>query len=76
MAYAAGFVWIGVTAHRIARAGWPEAPSLVATLVGTTIFLVANATNPYLEKYDYLWVIFLPIAFVNCWLVERAGARR
>jgi hypothetical protein len=75
MAYAAGFVWIGVTAHRIARAGWTEAPGLVATLVGTTMFLAANATNPYLEKYDYIWVIFLPIAFVNCWLVERAGAR-
>jgi hypothetical protein len=75
LAYASGLLWIVATAYRAARAGWSEAPETVATLVGTTIFLAANATNPYLEKYDYLWVIFLPLAFVNTWLVERERAR-
>ena len=70
-AYAAGVAWMGGMAYLIARRGWPQAPNMVATLVGTSSFLVANATNPYLEKYDYLWVIFLPIAFVNCYLVEQ-----
>jgi hypothetical protein len=36
-----------------------------------TAFLIANATNPYLERYDYLWVIFLPIAFVNLSLLAK-----
>ncbi len=73
VAYAGGVVWMGVMAYAIARRGWSEAPSMVATLVGTSSFLVANATNPYLEKYDYLWVLFLPIAFVNSYLVQRVG---
>lgn len=69
--YGAGVAWIFLASRRIARAGWPEAPSLIAVLVGTASFLVANATNPYLEKYDYIWVLFLPIAFINRWMVER-----
>ncbi|MEZ5420020.1 MAG: hypothetical protein R2708_22135 [Vicinamibacterales bacterium] len=68
-AYAAGALWIGYMSYLIARRGWSEAPSLVATLVGTASFMIANATNPYLQKYDYIWVIFLPVAFVNCYLV-------
>jgi hypothetical protein len=72
LAYASGLAWIGAMSYRIARSGWSEAPALMATLSGTVIFLAANATNPYLEKYDYVWVIFLPVAFVNAWLV---GAR-
>jgi hypothetical protein len=71
LAYASGFAWIGAMSYRIARSGWSEAPALMATLSGTAIFLAANATNPYLEKYDYLWVIFLPVAFINAWLVSR-----
>lgn len=72
--YGAGIAWIAWLSYGIARRGWPGAAALVATLVGTSSFLVANATNPYLEKYDYLWVIFLPIAFVNRYLVERTQA--
>lgn len=35
-------------------------------LSGFLSFLVANATNPYLGKFDYMWVIFIPFAiFVN-----------
>ncbi|MEP7117107.1 MAG: hypothetical protein ABI880_05970 [Acidobacteriota bacterium] len=72
LAYASGVAWIGVKGYEIARSGWIEAPSMVATFVGTASFLIANATNPYLEKYDYVWVIFLPVAFVNCYQVTRA----
>jgi hypothetical protein len=69
--YSSGVAWIGYMSYRIARRGWSEAPAMVATLVGASSFLVANATNPYLEKYDYLWVIFLPLAFVNCYLTSQ-----
>ncbi len=48
---------------------------LLPVLVGTTCFLIGNATNPYLEKYDFLWVIFLPVALVNGGLL-RKGTRR
>jgi hypothetical protein len=70
-AYALGLAWILRMSYAVARSGWPLAPGLVATLVGSAAFLVANGTNPYLEKYDYLWVIFLPVAFINCYLTEK-----
>lgn len=37
----------------------------VPLFVALLCFLVANATNPYLAKFDYLWVIFLPLGLVN-----------
>lgn len=49
---------------------------MVPVLVGLTCFLVANATNPYLVKFDYIWVIFLPVALINIWLLDnRQGLR-
>lgn len=33
-------------------------------LAGMIAFLVASATNPYIGKFDYMWVIFLPAAVV------------
>ena len=68
--YAAGVAWIFFTGLRIIRSGHPFAHRLIPVLVGTACFLIANATNPYLEKYDYMWVIFLPLAYVNLWLLR------
>jgi hypothetical protein len=73
--YTAGLFWTFLKSRQIARTGWPQAPYLVATLVGTASFVLANATNPYLEKYDSIWVLFLPIAFINVWLIETHRAR-
>jgi O-antigen ligase len=75
VAYGAGLGWIFLKARRIAATGWSQAPYLVATLVGTASFVLANATNPYLEKYDSIWVVFMPIAFINLWLTETRRAR-
>jgi hypothetical protein len=72
--YALGVVWIYVQGFLIIRQGGPLAPLMSATLTGTTTFLIANATNPYLEKFDCLWVLFLPIAFVNCSLLASRAA--
>lgn len=43
---------------------------MLPLLVGLTCFLIANATNPYLLKFDYMWVIFLPLAIINRFLIE------
>lgn len=40
-------------------------------LSGFISFCIASATNPYLAKFDYMWVIFIPVAMVNCYLVHR-----
>jgi hypothetical protein len=36
-----------------------------AFLTGMIAFLIANASNPYLEKFDYMWIIFIPYALLN-----------
>lgn len=36
-----------------------------AFLSGFITFMIANATNPYLTKFDYMWVIFVPFALIN-----------
>jgi hypothetical protein len=68
--YAGAVLWIYLTGIRMIRAGHRFSSYVVPVLTGMTSFLIANATNPYLAKYDYLWVIFLPVAVVNLWLVE------
>ena len=77
---AAAFLWTYHTALGFLRRPPGEAPLgryLLPVLVGTTCFLIGNATNPYLEKYDFLWVIFLPVALVNRALLrQRAAAVR
>ncbi len=32
---------------------------------GFISFLIATATNPYLGKFDYMWVIFIPVIMIN-----------
>lgn len=34
-------------------------------LSGFISFMIANATNPYLLKFDYMWVIFIPLGIAN-----------
>jgi O-antigen ligase len=34
-------------------------------LNGFICFMVATATNPYLSKFDFMWVIHLPLAIIN-----------
>lgn len=69
--YGAGIIWIYRNALRILRSALSLAWHMFPILVGTTSFLIGNATNPYLGKFAYLWVIFLPIAVINLWLLGR-----
>jgi hypothetical protein len=73
--YAAGIAWIYLMGIRILRSGGIFGKSMLPLLVGMTCFLIANATNPYLAKFDGLWIIFFPVAVINLWLVRHASAR-
>ncbi|MDH7597617.1 MAG: hypothetical protein QHG98_07785 [Methanothrix sp.] len=70
-AYAMAVAWIFYMGLAIIRSGDTIGLWMLPTLVGMSCFLIANATNPYLAKFDYMWVIFLPIAFINFWLLNR-----
>jgi hypothetical protein len=69
--YSAAVLWIYGMGARIVRGGGARAHYMLAVLVGLSCFLIGNATNPYLEKYDLLWVIFLPVALINQWMLTR-----
>lgn len=68
--YGVGILWIYFMAARIIRSDHWMALYIYPTVVGMTTFLIANATNPYLAKFDFMWVIFLPIAMINYWLID------
>jgi hypothetical protein len=65
--YGSAVLWIYWTGIRIVRL-LPEAGTVILPLLaGLAGFLIANGTNPYLAKFDYLWVIFLPVAALNAY---------
>ena len=70
--YSAAVLWVVWEAVRVIRAGGRLAAYTISALVGMICFLIANGTNPYLEKYDFLWMIFLPIALINLWRMRQA----
>lgn len=72
--YALGILWVTVTALVVTRREDQFGRWLVPMLVGLVSFLIGNATNPYLLKFDYMWVIFLAVAVQNAWLVGERGA--
>jgi hypothetical protein len=80
LAYALGIMSIFGVGLYIVRFGGSLGRLLLPVLLGSGSFLIANATNTYLLKFDYEWVIFLPLAFVNGWLLQHAsvagGVRR
>ncbi len=70
LAYFSGVFWIYFMGIRMIRSGDKVGLYMLPVLVGTTSFLIGNASNPYLSKYDFLWVIFLPVALINFWLLS------
>jgi len=71
IAYSSGIVWIYGMAIRIIRKGGNMGLYMMPLIVGMTCFLIANATNSYLAKFDFMWTIFFPIAVINHWLISK-----
>jgi O-antigen ligase len=44
-----------------------------SVLNGFICFFIANATNPYLGKFDHMWVLYLPLALINYDLLSTAN---
>lgn len=73
-AYSAGILWMFWRGIKIIREGGGMGRELIPLLVGCSTFLIANATNPYLARFDGLWVLFLPLAFINFRLSAQSHA--
>lgn len=63
--YFLGIMYIYYNGVKIIRKADYLSLIMLRVLVGTTSFLIATATNPYLGKFDYMWIVFLPVALIN-----------
>jgi len=63
--YTAGILWILRRGIQTIRKGGLAAQLMIPALVGLLSYLIAAATNPYLARFDGIWVIFLPLALIN-----------
>lgn len=65
------FFWIFWKGIRVIKSRSSLGPSMLTVLTGMICFLIANATNPYLAKFDYMWIIFLPLLLINQALLNK-----
>jgi hypothetical protein len=75
LVYGSAVAWLMYQVVRLSRKYADLAVLMLPALVGLVCFLIANATNPYLSKFDYLWVIFLPVGLVNIGLLRDNAIR-
>jgi hypothetical protein len=69
--YFAAVLWIFFAGINTVRRRPEAAQVILPLLAGVAGFLLVNATNPYLSKFDYLWTIFLPVAAINAYKTEK-----
>lgn len=69
--YSVAVIWIFIAGVRIVRANRQAGQMVIPLLAGLLGFLIVNATNPYLLKFDYLWTLFLPVAAINAYRTSR-----
>ncbi|MCE9887098.1 O-antigen ligase family protein [Obesumbacterium proteus] len=73
-AYVAGVIYIAVRLYKfilLKNLGRHINISIASYLVGYLCFIIASATNPYLAKFDYVWVIFIPTAIINYYICNK-----
>ena len=69
--YSTAVLWVALKGIQLSRKNTEFAKLFVPLITALSAFLIMNATNPYLGKFDYLWVIFLPVALINAYLTRR-----
>lgn len=68
--YGTSVIWIICKSILICRKNKYYTSYLLPQITALICFLLVNASNPYLSKFDYLWTIFLPLATINAIKIE------
>ncbi|MGM0452721.1 MAG: hypothetical protein ACQERN_06110 [Thermodesulfobacteriota bacterium] len=68
--YSAGIAWLYLRAIEIFRSEGQLGVLSLPVFVGCACFLIANATNPYLASFEFMWTLFLPVGIVNLYLLQ------
>ena len=69
--YSSAVLWVFYAGIKLVRLRPGTTQVILPLLAGLAGFLLINATNPYLWKFDYLWTIFLPVAAINAYKTGR-----
>jgi hypothetical protein len=62
--------WIIFNGIKLSKNNY-ERKYILPYLIGMICFLIGNASNPYLMKFDYLWVIFIPVMYINSYYLSK-----
>lgn len=65
------YSWVIIKSIKVVRKDNQYIELILPALSGMIVFLMINATNPYLLKFDFLWIFFLPIIILNQILARR-----
>ena len=61
--------WIFYKGIVIISTGTIYGEMMIPVLVATSSFMIANTVNPYLEKFDFIWIVlFMPVVIINLYL--------
>lgn len=72
MVYFLLIVWLFRMCMRILKSNKESITHIIPTLTGVICVLIANATNPYIQSFDGLWILFYPLALINIDLLNTA----
>ena len=59
------FLWTFFMIIKLIREKRGEKEYGIPILVGSTCFFFSMWTNPYFGSFDFMWALFLPIAYIN-----------
>jgi hypothetical protein len=65
VAYTAGVGWILHQGLKMIREGGHLGRMMIPVMVGCCSMLIVNGTNPYLSRFDGMWMLFLPLMVIN-----------
>jgi hypothetical protein len=68
--YSSGIIWIFFMLFLLVKKYYSRNDiectiNYLSLLAGFMCFIISAATNPYLVKFDYMWVIFVPFALIS-----------
>ncbi|HZK11904.1 MAG TPA: O-antigen ligase family protein [Atribacterota bacterium] len=64
-------VWLFSMCVKILKSDKESITYIIPTLTGVIGMLIANATNPYIQSFDGLWIFFYPLALINRYLLTK-----
>ena len=70
-AYILGFFYTFKSLIKIFNKDPAYGPYALAAFFGSFAFLVGSSINPYITRFDSIYTMFIPIAIMNAWYVNR-----